>query len=466
MLDDELLIEIIKKTLSNGGEYADIFVEQKKQCLINLEDNKIEKINIGSVVGAGIRLIFNGKTVFGYTNDLSSRSLHNIADTLTKAVLTYSDKRAADLNINFKKRYPDKIMPIQISPDTVPIEDKIEIIISSNKTARMFDSSIKQVKVGLIDTNQKVKICSSEGVISEDERIYTTGLIYVIASDNGVIQTGYETVSGLIGYELFEENKMNELALIAATRAVSMLKAKRMEGGRMAVVISSLAGGTMIHEAIGHGLEADLIRQGLSIYKDKKGSLVASSLITVIDDGSLQNKRGSFIFDDEGTLSKRNVLVDKGVLVGFLYDKYNAIMDNVISTGNGRRESYEFKPIPRMTNTFIETGNSINSEIIKSVDNGLFVKKMGGGQVNTVTGDFVFDVQEGYKIINGEICELVRGATLIGNGTCILKSIDMVGSDLGFSIGTCGKDGQGVPVSDALPTIRIPEIVVGGEINK
>ena len=221
----------------------------------------------------------------------------------------------------------------------------------------------------------------------------------------------------------------------------------------------------MIHEAIGHGLEADLAQQGLSIYSRKLGQEVASRLVTVVDDSTLPNKRGSFRFDDEGIPSQRTVLVDKGILVGYLYDRLAAMRDSVKPTGNGRRESYRHRPIPRMTNTFLAPGESSPDDILRSTPNGLFVRKMGGGQVNTVTGDFVFDVQEGYLIENGKVGEAVRGATLTGNGQEVLRSIDMVASDLGFSIGTCGKDAQGVPVSDAMPTIRVKEMVVGGGVS-
>lgn len=232
----------------------------------------------------------------------------------------------------------------------------------------------------------------------------------------------------------------------------------------MPVVISSQAGGTMIHEAIGHGLEADLVQQGLSVYANRRGAQVASPCITIIDDATLQGKRGSFRFDDEGVSSQKTVLVQDGILKGYLYDRLTAMKDSCASTGNGRRESYRHRPIPRMSNTFILPGDGDSKDILKSVERGFFVRKMGGGQVNTVTGEFVFDVSEGALIQKGEVAEPVRGATLIGNGAEVLKAIDMVGNDLGFSIGTCGKDSQGVPVSDALPTIRIPEMVVGGEV--
>lgn len=220
----------------------------------------------------------------------------------------------------------------------------------------------------------------------------------------------------------------------------------------------------MVHEAVGHGLEADLAQQGLSVYTGKIGETIASPLITVVDDSTLPGKRGSFAFDDEGTGSKRRVLIENGVLKGYMYDRLTAMKDGVTSTGNGRRESYRHQPIPRMTNTLIVPGDGNPEGIIKSVEKGLFVKKMGGGQVNTVNGDFVFEVSEGYLIEKGSIGEMLRGATLTGNGPEVLRMIDMVGNDMGFSIGTCGKDGQGAPVSDAQPTLRIPEMIVGGHI--
>lgn len=461
MVDDEFLQKLLRKALSNGGEYADIYIEHRKTTAIQLEDNKIEKVIEGAIAGIGIRLIYNGKTAYAYSNDFSESALMDMAATISKAAPASSK----DSVIDMKKMCPDVTFLIKMNPELVPMAMKVDLVKVGNDTARRFDQRIKQVNVVYRDSLQKVKICTSEGTVAEDERIYTLGLVQVVAVDEDVIQTGYEPVGGLIGFELFDDNLMDVVALKAAERAVKMLKARRASGGRMPVVISSEAGGTMIHEAIGHGLEADLAQQGVSVYSKKIGQQVAAPVITVIDDATLPNKRGSFSFDDEGTPSKKNVLVKDGILLGYMYDKYTALIDGTSSTGNGRRESYEHKPVPRMTNTFISPGKFSPDEVIRSVPNGLFVKKMGGGQVNTVTGDFVFEVQEGYILDNGSIGEIVRGATLIGNGPDVLKSIDMIASDLGFSIGTCGKDGQGVPVSDAIPTLRIPEIVVGGEVN-
>ena len=461
MIDDEILQRVLKKTLSNGGEYADIFMEQRSTNAVQMEDNRVEKVISGARAGVGIRLISNWRTAYAYSNDFSESVLMGLASEVSKAASAKSTDFVADM----KKRYREISFLIKMPPESVPISSKIELIKTGNEAAWKFDKRIKQVNVIYRDSVQNVKIFTSDGYISEEKKVYTMGLVQVIVADGDVIQTGYETAGGLVGFELFEESPMDSVAIAAARRAVLMLHAKRAPGGRMPVVISSEAGGTMIHEAIGHGLEADLSQQGLSVYSGKIGQYVASPVITVVDDSTLQNKRGSFCFDDEGTPSKRNVLVKDGVLIGYMYDKFTAMKDGTFSTGNGRRESYESKPIPRMTNTFIAPAAIAPSEVVKSVQKGLLVKKMGGGQVNTVTGDFVFEVQEGYIIENGDIGEPVRGATLVGNGPEILKSIDMVASDMGFSIGTCGKDSQGVPVSDAMPTLRIPEIVVGGEVG-
>ncbi len=462
MVDDEILQKLLKKALFRGGQYADIFIEHKQTTAIALEDNRIEKVIAGSISGIGIRLIHDGKTAYAFSNDFSEGVLMGIADTVSKAVC--SGHAIQDISINLKKRSPEVTFLIKRPPEVTPMSEKVNLVTTGNKAARKLDSRIKQVSVIYRDSIQKVKIFTSDGFIAEDERVYTVGVVQVVASDGEIIQTGYEPVGGLMGYELFDDNPMDVVALKAAQRSVMMLKATRVPGGRMSVVISSQAGGTMIHEAIGHGLEADLVQQGISVYSNKIGVQIASSDITVIDDATLPNKRGSYCFDDEGTPSRKNILVENGILVGYMYDKYTAMKDSVSSTGNGRRESYEQKPIPRMSNTFIAPGNLSEGEVIGSIYSGLLVKKMGGGQVNTVTGDFVFEIQEGYIIEKGEIGELVRGATLIGNGPEVLKSIDMIASDLGFSIGTCGKDAQGVPVSDAMPTLRIPEIVVGGAV--
>lgn len=456
----ELLSKLIKKALSKGGDYADIFIEHTRSTFIQIEDDKVEKLVTGLDAGIGIRVLIGEKSAYAYGNDFSEKALYELASAVSKAALN----KDRDVTLDLRKIKSPVDFTIKLKPEDVVIDKKIRLIENANKAARGAGSEIKQVSVIYKDSSQDICVASSDGIIAEDNRIHTLGVIHVVAEKNGVFQTAYEPVGGLTGFELFDETPFDEMARSAAQKAVAMLSSKKVPGGRMPVVISSMAGGTMIHEAIGHGLEADLVQQGLSVFSNKAGELVASPLITVIDDSTLPNKRGSFRFDDEGSPSQRTILVEKGVLTGYMYDRLTSLKDNKPSSGNGRRESYKHRPIPRMTNTFIAPGSSVPEEIIKSVEKGFFVKKMGGGQVNTATGEFVFEVSEGYLIEKGMIGEPVRGATLIGNGPEILKSIDMVGSDLGFAIGTCGKDMQGVPVSDAMPTVRIPEIVVGGTV--
>ncbi len=461
MIDQDILNKAIKVALKHGGDYADVFVESKRSLSVQLEDGKIEKLLKGTDAGVGIRVIFQGKTAYGYTNEFSQQAILELAETVSKA----SQGPAPQKTIDLRSISPAVDFVIKIPPGEVESRKKINMLKDADQIARAYNQSIKQVLVVYRESVQTVRIATSDGVIADDSRVHTLALVQVIAAKDGTIQTGYEPVGGHIGFELFDEHPLNGVSEKAAARAVMMLKARRAPAGRMPVVIASEAGGTMIHEAIGHGLEADLAGQGLSVYSEKLGRNVASSLITVVDDATLPNRRGSYRFDDEATPAQRTVLVDRGVLVAYMYDRLNALKEGMRSTGNGRRESYQHRPIPRMSNTFIAPGSDSPEEIVRSVQQGLLVRKMGGGQVNTVTGDFVFEVQEGYIIKDGLVGEPVRGATLTGNGPQILKSMDMVASDLGFAIGTCGKDAQGVPVSDAMPTVRIPEIVVGGEVT-
>ncbi len=459
MVDKDTLNSMLKKALSRGSDYADIFIEYRNSTSIQLEDGKIDKVVTGIDSGAGIRALSGTRSAYAYSNDLSKDNLMEISGTVASA-----SKGHKDVTIEVARSKEPEGFSVEKDPSLVPMDKKISLLTIADSTARKTDERIKQVTAIYRDMVQKVTIANSDGVLAEDERTYMLFVINVISSDGDVIQTGYDTAGGNIGFELFDTVNTEEIALRAAQRSVMMLGARHAPAGRMPVIISSEAGGTMIHEAIGHGLEADLAQQGLSVYSGKISSQIASPLVTVIDDSTIPGKRGSFRFDDEGTPSQRTVLVQDGILVKYMYDRLTASVDKVRSTANGRRESYKSRPIPRMTNTFLAPGGSSPDDIIRSTRKGIFVRKMGGGQVNTVSGDFVFDVQEGYMIDNGSVGEAVRGATLTGNGPVVLKTIDMVGNDLGFAIGTCGKDSQGVPVSDAMPTVRIPDIVVGGKV--
>ena len=452
---------VLKKTLSGGGEFADIFIERSTPFSVVCEDGKIEKVISGLDCGAGVRLINGRRTAYAYTNDVTTDSLLEIADAVRQTAST-GDYYAS---IKLVRKNPKKDFPIKKSPETVSAADKVALVLQANTVARSLDRRIRQATVMYRENRQQVVIANSDGAMVEDDRLHLTAMVHVVAAEGDVIQTGYEPVGGLAGMELLDEYPLTKAAETAVRRAVMMLSARKAPAGRMPVVLSSEAGGTMIHEAVGHGLEADLAQSGLSVYSNRIGDRIASPLITVVDDATLEGRRGSFRFDDEGIEAERTVLVDKGILKTFMYDRLTAMKEGAASTGNGRRESYKHRPIPRMTNTMITPGESDPGAILRSTPRGLFVKKMGGGQVNTVNGDFVFEVSEGYLIENGGVGAPVRGATLTGNGPRVLMSIDRVGFDLGFSIGTCGKDGQGSPVSDAQPTLRIPEITVGGVVS-
>lgn len=454
---------VLKTALAKGGDYADVYLERNVSRSILCEDDRLEKVVSGVDSGAGVRIIFGSRSAYAYSNDVSEASLLELARVASMAVRSAEGTGGAAVSLRLRE--PSVDHPIRILPESVGTRIKVEAVQRANRAAASLDRRVRQVLVVHRESRQEVTVAGSDGTLSGDDRVYLTAFVQVVTADDHVVQTGYESIGGLTGMELFEDQPLEEAAVRAARRAVMMLGARKAPAGRMPVVLSSDAGGTMIHEAVGHGLEADLAQSGLSVYSGKIGQQIASPLITVLDDSTLRGKRGSFRFDDEGTAARRTLLVERGVLKTFLYDRLTAARDGRVSTGNGRRESYRHRPIPRMSNTMIAPGESDPAGILRSTERGLFVTKMGGGQVNTVNGDFVFEVNEGYLIDKGVIGEPVRGASLIGNGPQVLLSIDRVGSDLGFSLGTCGKDGQGAPVSDAQPTIRIPEITVGGEVG-
>lgn len=459
MVDKNELKEVLSVALSNGGDFADIFLEEKLATGIGMEAGRIERVHSGLDAGAGIRVLSGDATAYAYTNDLSKEGLLEAAKIASHAAK--GSKR--DVNLDLTTLKPVVDYEIKTRPDSVPTAAKVDLVKRIDKAARSVDTDkIKQVIVGYGDTIQKVTIANSEGTYVEDERIRTRMVCNVVAAENDIIQTGYDAIGSHAGFELFEQYDPEAFATSAAQRAVNMLSAKPAPSGKMPVVMAGEAGGTMVHEACGHGLEADLAQRELSVYTGKKGEKVASKLVTVVDDATMPNRYGSYRFDDEGDPAQKVTLIENGILTDYLYDHLTASKENRAANGHGRRESYQHKPIPRMANTYIAPGKEDPDKIIKDYKSGLLVKKMGGGQVNTTTGDFVFDVAEGYLIQDGQIGPMVRGATLTGNGPEALRMVERVGSDLGFTIGTCGKDGQGAPVSDAQPTMAIKELVVGG----
>jgi TldD protein len=449
---------ILRRALSRGGEFADIYYEDTALTSLACEDTKVERVLAAVDRGVGIRVISGCSTAYAYTNQLSFESLLQLAETVSRGVR--GGPFRGEINLGRMERGTG--FPIAIPPDQVELAQKVALVNRADRAARGFDSRVRQVLASYRDTRVLTQTANSLGEFREECATATLFVVQVVAQQGAVTQTGHEPLGAQQGFEIFDHSSPEEQALKAAARAVLMLGARKSPGGAFPVVLSSEAGGTMVHEAIGHGLEADLVQAGSSVYRGRIGETVASELVTVRDDATIPYARGSFCFDGEGTPAQNTVLVEKGVLKGYLYDRLSALKDGCASTGNGRRESYRVRPIVRMTNTLIAPGESDPARIVKSVTSGLFVRRMGGGQVNTVNGDFVFEVSEGYLIENGEVAEPVRGATLVGNGPEVLKRITMVGSDLGFGIGTCGKDGQGVPVADAQPTLLISGITVGG----
>ncbi|MCX7966814.1 MAG: TldD/PmbA family protein [Syntrophorhabdaceae bacterium] len=451
---------VLKELTDGNSIYADIFVEKREYTRIHFESSRFEKIEKGIDRGVGLRTISPWKTFFGSTNSLDLEHLMEIAKKL-KSYLKNNDSRTEikDLSV-FTPGYSFKI---NVDPSDIGLNKKVEMVKKVEDMARAYDKRIKQVRVIYIDTNQKVNIYSSEGTSAIDERKQVLLNMTVIGEDKGELQTSYESIGGFYGFDFFTDDRLESFVGKVVKRLTGLFEAKEAPMGLKTVVLSSEAGGTMIHEAIGHGLEADLAMEGLSCYKGMMGEKIASELIDIVDDKTLPYMRGTYACDDEGVKSERTILVEKGVLKNYLFDRFHAMKYGKPSTGNGRRESYRFKPIPRMSNTLILPGKDDPQKIIASVDDGVYVLKMGGGQVDTVRGDFVFEISEGYLIEHGKISDMIKNATIMGNGPKILKEIDMVGNDLGFGIGTCGKDGQGVPVSDGQPTLRIPEIVIGGK---
>jgi len=456
-LDPSLLEKIVSTLLSSGGEFADLYYQDLTARQVEAESGQIERISNIRERGVGLRLIHKGITHFATTVDLNPDALLTLASDLASGAGLTGKGRKIQLT-----ELPPGPLPPGEDPAGIPLKAKGELVMEALNRLDGFDNRITQVKSIYRDSSLSIVIANSDGVLAQDSRSYGVFLVQVVASDGDHIQVGYEPVGGIGGYSVFREMDPADVAVTAAKRALTILEAPEAPAGKMPVVLSSEAGGTMVHEAVGHGLEADLTGQKLSVYAGKLGELVASPIITVVDDPTLPGRRGSYNIDDEGVAGSKTVLVENGVLKCYMSDKQSVLRDGVPVTGNGRRQSFRHWPIPRMSNTIIEPGKHDPDEIVRSVDRGLLVLKMGGGQVNTVTGDFVFEVSEGYMISGGEVGGPVRGATLAGNGPEVLESVDMVGTDLGFGLGTCGKDGQGVPVGDAQPTLRIPEIVVGG----
>ncbi|MDY6795528.1 MAG: TldD/PmbA family protein [Actinomycetota bacterium] len=460
MIDEVVARRVVREALSRGGDFADIFVERRHSYNLRLEEERIEENTSGSEVGAGIRVVRGESVSYAYTNELGEASLMETARVAAAA--SRDGGSAVDLTSTPRELPVSNEHPCEVDPGGFPREGKIDMVRQADRAARDEGSNIVQVVVLLGESSQEILVVNSLGETVGDTRIRVRMVVQAVAAGDGDIQTGHESPGILGGYELFRGFPPEELGQKAAAQALTMLEARPAPSGPMPVVIANGTGGVLFHEACGHSLEADAVYKNASVFAGKIGEKVASPLFNAYDDATLPHRWGSFGYDDEGTRAARTPLIEGGILRNFTNDRKRSMRDGEPATGNGRRQSYRFVPVPRMTNTYISEGKAKAEEIIGDTNTGLYCKKLGGGEVNPVTGDFIFAVTEGYMIRKGEVAEAVKGATLIGNGPRVLLNIDAVADDLDFDTGMCGKEGQLVPVTTGQPTLRVREMVVGG----
>ena len=441
-----------------GADYGEAYIEETSWTSASLEDRRVQNVSAGSDRGLGLHLLRRRgaavETFFGSGPDVGPAS----AARLRAELLPSQRGPVPAFNAPLARA-----VVARVDPAGVTLECKVALLHSLDRLVRTEFPGVRQVTAAYGDGSKRTRVLNTEGTDARQSLVATVLSITVVVEEKGRLQTGYEVLGAQRGYEILGGDAPFEAARRAARRALAKLRAPKAKAGEMAVVLSSSAGGTFIHEAIGHSLEADHVQEGSSpAYRGAIGKRIAPDNITVIDDPTLPFQRGSYFFDDEGVLAAPTTLVKNGVLTGYLDDRTTALREGRTSNGHGRRECFNDRPFPRMSNLYIAPGADDPAEIIRSLSRGLFVTRMGGGQVNTATGEFVFEVDEGFWVEDGKIKNLVRDANLLGIGPEVLLAIDRVGWDVGWGIGTCGKEGQSVPVSDGQPTIRLPKVVVGG----
>jgi TldD protein len=459
MISTEAVQAALDRALRRGGDFADCFVEQRHAASVAMEDSRVERVQAGTEQGAGIRVVSGLATAFAYTDDLSAAGLLRAAEAAAAAARSGNGAPAV---LDLRERATAE-QRVEMPPDAVDTARKVDLLRRADEVARAQSDSVRQVHASFAQGVQSILVANSDGTLARDRRTRVRMSVQVVAARGNEVQSGTESPGAGRGFEHFADGAVVERAAQdAAGRAVLLLDADAAPAGPMPVVLGNGFGGVLFHEASGHGLEADAIAKRASVFAGQVGEMVASPLVTAVDDGTVDTGWGTLRIDDEGVPTRRNVLIEEGVLTGYMFDRLRARQDGRESTGNGRRQSYQHIPIPRMTNTFILPGLSSVSELIEATPHGLYAKKLGAGQVNPVTGDFVFAVTEGYLIENGRVTRPVRNATIIGNGPAALKKVDMVADDLDLAPGTCGKEGQSVPVSVGQPHLRIAELTVGG----
>ena len=452
----------LAEALSHGGDYADLYFEYLLTSSISIDESMVKSAAQGVSMGVGVRVIAGERTGYAYSDDLSPEKIKKAARVAAYIASGPSKVEKFDLNEGVKHN----LYPVLTAPTETAFAQRVDLVKRADRAARAYDPRIFQVQAVYADNLRYVLVATSDGVLSMDRQPLARMSVFALArKDGGAPQRGHAGGGGRVELDFFLHEKTPEhFAAEAAREAVAMLDAVDAPAGEMTVVLGPGWPGILLHEAVGHGLEADFNRKGVSAFSGRMGQKVASELCTVIDDGTINSRRGSLNVDDEGNTTQRNVLIENGVLRGYLQDKLSSTLMHQEATGSGRRESYAHIPMPRMTNTFMMAGESDPEEIIRSVPKGLYCVNFGGGQVDITSGNFVFSASESYFIEDGKLTRPVRNATLIGNGPETLKYVSMVGNDLRLDegIGVCGKEGQSVPVGVGIPTLKIDRMTVGG----
>ncbi|MCC6177073.1 MAG: TldD/PmbA family protein [Chloroflexi bacterium] len=460
-LDPSLLGRTLAVALECGGEYADVFAEDRRGAVLMVEDDRLDRLQAGGERGVGVRVVAGEVTGYAYANGWDASALLDAA----RAARSVARDGTTSYPMTLVRVETGASRPtVEISPETTPVAARAELALRANRAARAAGPAIRQVTVRLVSSVQRIIVATSDGVLADDERRALQLVVSVTAERAGIRRVGRRTRGGQIGLEVFEQYSPEGVAREAAEAAIAMLDAVPAPAGPMPVVVGNGWGGVLFHEAVGHGLEADHVVKRSSVYAGRLGERVAQPAVTLVDDATVPNHRGSFRIDDEGVASQRTPLVVDGILEGYLTDRKSAQTLGLPTSGNGRRQSYERLPIPRMTNLYITPGTVPPEAILADTKRGLYVASLGGGQVDTTSGQFVFSVTEGYLIEEGQIGVPVRGATLAGDSFGVLARIDAVGTDFALDpgLGSCGKLGQWVPVGVGQPTLRVSELIVGG----
>ena len=458
MLDQAVIAKVLAAAVQTGAEQAEIFVERKRSTALKLEDGRIEDVASGADAGAGVRVISGDKVAYAYTNVLDEPALVAAAHAARAGLSSSGAGSVADLTTSEASvRHPVARPPLEVD-----LGEKVLALQAANDAARSAGAEIRQVSTSYMDVHQHVLIANTEGLWVEDDRTRVRFAAQVVAARADRIATGFEAPGHSGGFELLDARPPAELGAKAAAKALKMLDARPAPAGEFPVVLAPGTGGVLIHEACGHGLEADTLVKQASVYASRRGERFGSDDITIVDDGSDIGAWGSFGVDDEGTPAQRTMLFERGVLVGHLSDRRSAAKIGYPPTGNGRRQSYAHLPIVRMSNTYLLPGPDDADEIIRSVEKGVYAATFAGGEVNPATGNFVFGMSEAYMIENGELAYPLRGANLIGNGPAVLGAIDAIGGDFDRKEGVCGKDGQHAPVTNGMATVLLSRMTVGG----